>query len=317
MTKAMTTAGVIAVTATLLVTASASGEFSSSGGKSTTGETKDQDIALEAGGATFQCFNEGSTSSPTQWLIEHEKKPGTSGPDLVLKVKSWGLCDALATELKSEASASSCELELKQPKEETSVSASLLSLCLFKAETQKKETCEVKLEAGSNKELKSTLLAFEGEENENLELEYELLNVTASVNKACENVGIKPGKEKSKLTGFATEQGVKPAEPQPTFRVSYLGHPFVPSMGETRSFIVSNFGAAGATPTSLTVVPFANNVWGITNEAACRTLMYGASQACDITVEKMRDYVFPEQTVGIVTRVVSPNGGRSEAGMAG
>lgn len=129
MTKIITMAGVIAATAALIVASSASGDFSSFGGKNTSGETKDQDLALEAGGATFQCFNEGLTSSPTQWLIENEKKPATSGPDLVLKVKSWGLCDALATELKSEASASTCELELKQPKEETSILAGLLSLC--------------------------------------------------------------------------------------------------------------------------------------------------------------------------------------------
>jgi hypothetical protein len=316
MIKIILTASVLVATAALLVASSASGDFSSFSGKNTSGETNDQDLALEAGGATFQCFNEGLTSSPTQWLIENEKKPATTGPDLVLKVKSWGLCDALATELKSEASVSTCELELKQPKEETSISAGLLSLCLIKAETQKKEICEVKLEASLNKELKSTLLAFEGEENENLQLQYELSNVTAGVNKACENVGIKPVKEKSKLTGFATEKEVQQEAPRPTFRVSRLGHPFVPSMGETRKFIVANHGAA-ATPTSLVVVPFANNVWGITNEATCRALPYAPTEACDITVEKMRDYIFPELAVGIVARVVSPNGGRSEAGMAG
>lgn len=130
-------------------------------------------------------------------------------------------------------------------------------------------------------------------------------------------MGIKPVKEKSKLTGFATEQDVQPGGAQPTFRVSYLGHPFVPSMGETRKFIVANHGTVATAPTSLTVVPFANNVWGITNEATCRTLSYAPTEACDITVEKMRNYIFPELAVGIVTRVVSPNGGRSEAGMAG
>jgi hypothetical protein len=317
MVKVQTVIGIITAMATLFAVAAppASAGFSSLGGKATEGESKYLQLTVEGNGATFGCLNTGLPSSPATWVIESELKAATSGPDLAVKIKSWGTCGTEAKELKSEVTAGECELELKEPKEEATVLVGILTTCLMKVETQKKETCEVRLEPTGNKELKSVLVSYSGEANENLVLEYGISGVSTSVNKACETAGIKSTKE-ARLKGIGEEQNVRPGVIAPTFTVSYLGNVWVPVATEKRSFIVSNIGEGAARPTSVLPYVSAANYWEFSNVAACSGLLYLPTQACEIKVEKRLPMDFLNWVTASI-QVLSPNNGVSSASVIG
>jgi hypothetical protein len=177
------------VGALLVCAPAALAEFKSVG-KGSEGKTSSSALNVEAGGATIQCAPEEETKGDGTWVIENKEKTHVEkGPDLIVKSKTWGECKAKAGGIETKEGAvtgSECELGAEEPKEESRGLADVVSNCTFKIEVKKESICEIKVEAGENKELNEVGMGHSGENNENLILSFELGGVkTKTSGTAC------------------------------------------------------------------------------------------------------------------------------------
>lgn len=275
------------LTGIILVNTSPAGAEFSSLTKSSEGEATAILQLIEAGGLTVTCL---STSKPGKWTIENGSEHAEKGSKLITLIKLWGTCVAEAPGIpKLSAKGNECKEELRQPKEELSVSLTFATTCALTAETTKKTTCEVKLEAGSNKELKEVDLYNSGLKNENLNFAYKVSGITTTVNKACEEAEVNSTKT-GKITGSAEEEQVMPGGVPAVFTVGFSPNNVFTAEGQRRNATVTNGGTLAGTPTIAFTAPAANLAWwGAFNlspppATACRRAYLGG-EACTFEIE--------------------------------
>jgi hypothetical protein len=296
----------MSVAGALLALASpASAEFSSLT-KSSEGEAIAFRQAIEAGGVTITCL---STSSPGTWTLEKGAEHVEKGPSLVTLIKSWGTCVAEASGISSEATVkgNECKEEYNQPKEETAGMFAFVTTCAFSVETTKKETCEVKFEAGSNKELKDVSLYDSGESDDNLNTAYNVSGVTTTVNKACESAGVKATKE-GKITGGSEEKQIRPGGTPAVFTVGYSPNNVFLAINEKRKATITNGGTLSGTPTVAFEAPAAFLTWWLSlNQVACE-IAYTGGLACTFEIELIHTRANDTPSGECSVKVTSPGG---------
>lgn len=284
----------------------ASAEFLSLA-KGFSGESIAAEQTVEAGGGTFTCDSTGGAGS---WLVKRGSEPARKGPALLVAFKLWDDCVAESSELEpTTATGSECREEFLQPREEATITETISSICSLKVEVDK-EICEVKLEPGSNKELKEVSVYNSGLESLNTVLAYNTLRVTTQVNAACEKAGVGIGAtSEGKIGGTSENEKVQPGQRLGTFVLGYSPNNVFRRMGEKRTVTVINTAAGTASPrlffeAQRPSIPF----WGITGLRFCETLSYNSRQACPMEVELVRPLA-----TGIVAswvRAVDPAGGQ-------
>jgi hypothetical protein len=104
-----------------------------------------------------------------------------NGPDLAVKLKTWTACVTESSGIETKegsTTANECEMEVRQPNEETKSPATVLSTCAFKIEVSKGKICEVVVEPEGNKERKEVLFNDSGENDENLLFRFAMEGIT-------------------------------------------------------------------------------------------------------------------------------------------
>jgi hypothetical protein len=299
MSKSKSLLGLAVVVAIFFaLSAAAQAEFKSVN-KATSGRSEALLARIEAGGATISC-GETETKGAPEWTIENAGKAVTAGPSLHLGIKTWGTC---ATEVEGETrsvSSGECEMEAKQPKEEETVSVTVLSTCTYKFETKKSEICEIKVAPLENSERSYAALADGGEQAENLSIELALTGITTTVKGSCEASGIK-ATHTAKLTGFVESLEVVPQRPNPLWAFGLapgtMSSQFY-GLGRSATVqLINRQAVASAGPgTLLTAAIEANNVntpyFTIANRTVpeCQTFAYernggGANDRCMMRVK--------------------------------
>jgi hypothetical protein len=296
--------------ALLVFAAPASAEFSALA-RSSEGEVTDVYQVFEGGGGKFTCEN---TSNPARWLIENGTEHTEKGPDFVLKLKGWGECIAETTGVKVSATGSECEQRFVEPREEASITETIVSTCTLKAEILGL-TCEVKIEPTSNNELKEVTVYNSGEKSEDMTLSYNVSRVTTTVNRACETGGIKSTRE-GKIEGSSEAKQVMPGRRAGTFVLGATSITFR-RRGERRTVTLINNGANGDTPRLFFEAPAASvPFWLIINKRNCEK-SYTLRQSCSMEVELSRERAASEPGVTCWVRVVDPNGGEDRVSFFG
>lgn len=294
--------GLIAISGVFLgAPACADAEFTSLT-KSSEGESAAVQLTMEGGGGTITCL---ATGTPATWVVEKGGVHVEKGPQLVTTLKSGGGCVAESSKFKTTATFSECKEEFQEPKEESSITVTVLSTCTIKAEVNK-VVCEIKIEPTGNKELKEAILFNSGEKNVNTVMQYEVSKVTTHVSPACELAGIKSTTE-GKLTGSSEELQLQPGFKLAVFTVGYSPNNIFKAEKEKRKANVTNGGAVIAAPTVAFESP---NVgyWFITNKTAC-TLNYNVGETCHMEVELGKELMPNGPALWSRVKVVSPGGG--------
>ncbi len=161
------------------------------------------ELTLEAGGGTVSCQASTESQGTAGWTIENEGKPVTKGPDIAISPEKFGECDAKSGELKEvKAEVKGCEVETKDPGEETRATGKLLTNCIVKV-----GPCEIIAPASENKELTGTYVYSSGEKEENLILQPSISGVTTTTKGTCP--GIKSSKE-GKMSGVTQLLQISP-----------------------------------------------------------------------------------------------------------
>jgi hypothetical protein len=273
--------------------------------KSSEGEATAMQRLIGAGGLVITCL---STSKPATWTIQNGSEHTEKGPDLVTLIKLWGQCVAEASGIpKLSAKGNECKEELRQPKEELSVLLTFATTCALTMETSKKTTCEVKLEAGSNKELKEVALYNSGEGDKNLNFAYKVSGVTTTVNKACEEAGVNSTKVGT-ITGSAEEKQIQPGGTPAIFTVAFEPNNVFTTQNEKRKAVVSNTGTTPGTPTIAFTAPAANLTWWqALNLTNCQKVYLG-NQACTFEIELLHTRAVDEPAGVCYVTVTSPGG---------
>jgi hypothetical protein len=221
--------------------ASAYAEFKST---SKVGSGEDSGMSIEAGGAIVSCAAYSEPTSKASWAILKGGKGTTKGPDLRLKLESWGTCMAESSEIsETTAKLNECELETTQTSEETTLKGKVVTACVAKF-----GSCELKLEPKANGSLKNATLYNSGEENESLILKAGFTNVATSLKGSCPGVA---------ATTEGTLQGVVEARKvqqgaQSNFSLTVVaGKPtHLVAPGSQTEITIHRMGGAEAAPTS-------------------------------------------------------------------
>jgi hypothetical protein len=208
--------GIIVLAASqFVVAAPAFAEFESKNGGSSQGKGEVFEVAFEASGAKVLCQAfEPSNLGKVEWTVEKEGKPSTKGPDLQIKVNSWGACEA-AKPINGSVKISKCEFEIEQPGEQEGLSGKVVKGCTIEA----KEGCVIKLEAKNNTQLKAFEVGEEGNAAENTVIGPEVGNLTTEV-KSC--TGIEATKQ-GKMTGLGELYLVHTSAGGSTFKKEGMG----------------------------------------------------------------------------------------------
>lgn len=308
MNRSRAVVGMLTAAIAILGLASPAGaQFSSVTGKATEGESDALGFSVKTGSAHIGCV---TTSTTNKWAIENEKEKLTKGPILALKISTWGECGIESKSKSTKATLSECELQVTETKEEVAASFSVGTTCTLKAENEKKEMCEDKIEPGSNKGLKSVNLSEAGSSSENTVLEFGVTGVSLTAGKACESLGLLSTKE-GEITGGAEMLQVRPQLNAPTFLAIRTGAIQVNNATEKRKVTISNTGAL-ALVQSLAALSNEPARWLVFNFNTCKTHEYESLEGCIVEPEKQNN-----QIQGLVTNltilVISPNNGRSSA----
>jgi hypothetical protein len=257
-----------------------------------------------------------------EWEVEKEGKASLKGPSLHLKLKTWGTCSSEVAQIKRSASSNECELETHQSKEEEKVPTTVESGCTFTI-----EGCEVKIEPKENGERKSASVAFNGEEDENLSLEFEVTGITTTVSGSCGSLGIKSTHE-AELIGAIDAQQVAPGgQPASEFRLVFPPGtmPYITRvngqvevlLANAQATVVNGPGVARFTSNELLNRPTDPMAFSVTNKtvAECAGFLFGPNASCGMKVQYIRA-TYPTN-VYINLEVTRPGGGVESRAVVG
>ncbi len=196
MTRAKILTGLTVVGLLLTSATPAFAEFESKNGSSNQGKGEVYGAAFEGGGARITCEapeEEEEEASRAAWAVAgKEGKSQKKGPNLQVKIETWGECQTKASGLKeAETKLSACEMELKQTEEQTKAPVKIVNTCTIKV-----GTCEVKI---NSQEPKALELSSGGGNAENTQLIPAVSGMVWEVNSGCASLGI----EASKAVAFA------------------------------------------------------------------------------------------------------------------
>jgi hypothetical protein len=257
---------------------------------------------VEAGGAKFEC-GEPETKGAPEWAVEKEGKTSETGPSLHFKVKTWGRCFTESAGTTKAVTASECGFEVREPKEEEEVTATILSTCTFKIETKKEAICEVKIEPTENKERKTVDVAYGGRAPSSVSARLALTSLTTAVSgAACTEAGIKSTHE-GKLNGYVEALQVAPGRPPPTLwrlRVRPNTPNTIRFLNRTMEVQVLNLRAvasAGPAGNLVAEIEEAGNLFfsiATRTVAECGAFNYaanggGANEVCTMTLTYVKD----------------------------
>jgi hypothetical protein len=238
------------------------------------------ELNLESGGGTVSCQAYSESKSAAGWTIENEGKPATKGPDLAISVEKWGECNAKSGELKEvKAEVKGCEVEAKDPGEETRATGKLLTTCTVKA-----GTCEIIAEPKENKELTGTYVYSSGEKEENLILRPSISGVTTTTKGTCP--GIKPSKE-GKMFGVTQLLQISPVI-RVEYTISVNKYYYTPSNNTGTATITRRGSLERPNGVENEELPNLGKKYFILEESAfnvCRTTkLYNPGESCNFNV---------------------------------
>jgi hypothetical protein len=281
---------ILAVLVPAIFAAGASAEFKSSS-KQGKGELGFFD--LDGGGGEVVCGETTEGGSPASWI----NNSGT----LQVKVEHLGGCRA-GKEGEEEATINNCQIEVKEPGEQMKmVEGTVVKSCNLKEGSN----CEIGVEATKV----SSELAFNGEENENLQVEPETLTGDTKTGGKCP---IESSKQE-KVDAVLQLDNVQPAPARPNFFMFRSDGPQrMRSTSEVRRMTVGNIGAAGTFNLLNAPVSQPGNWIEIKNKTVqeCRGMgQYAMGAACVMEVKPLMIPRGNAPAVGVTFEVVSPGAG--------
>ncbi len=184
-------------------------------------------MTLKAGGGTIEC-EATETKAVGSSIVENTAKEHVEkGTDLVVQYKKWDACVTEASGIETKegnTTGGECEMEVKQPNEETRSVVNVNSTCTFKIVVSSGKICEVKVEPEGNKERKEALFSDSGEKNEDLLLTLAMGSVTTKISgEACKTAHIEAS-SKGELTGSVEQAQVAAMVINPLYTLSRVGN---------------------------------------------------------------------------------------------